>query len=99
VNTIHPFSFQVATSPEVLFRIVGDEAVLLNLKSEQYLGLDPVGTRMWVLLHEQQSINAAYDALLAEFEVTPDRLRQDLDEFVGKLQAHGLIQLTEKEAS
>ena len=43
------FSSRVTTAPDVMLRIIGDEAVILNLKNELYLGLDPVGTRMWTI--------------------------------------------------
>jgi len=33
----------------------------LNLKREDYLGLDAVGTRMWTLLTEMDSIQNAYE--------------------------------------
>ena len=35
------FADRVTISPDVMFRTVGDEAVLMNLKTELYLGLDP----------------------------------------------------------
>ncbi len=44
------FSSRVTSAPDVMLRIIGDEAVILNLKSETYLGLDPVGTRIWTVL-------------------------------------------------
>ena len=93
----HSFSSRVSVAQDVLFRIVGEEAVLLNLKTELYLGLDPVGTRMWNVLVEASSIQAAYDALLLEYEVEPSRLREDLDEFLGKLLEQGLIQISPEE--
>ena len=92
-----PVSFtdqRVTIAPEVLFRIVGDEAVLLNLKTELYLGLDPVGTRMWHALKDAATIEAAYETLLAEYDVEAPRLRTDLDEFLGKLLAQKLIEIT-----
>lgn len=87
------FAMRVIPSPDVMFRTIGDEAVLLNLKTEMYLGSDAVGTRMWTVLAEAGSIQAAYDVLLREFDVEPATLRQDLDEYVGKLLEHGLIEL------
>jgi len=93
----HSFSSRVSVAQDVLFRIVGEEAVLLNLKTELYLGLDDVGTRMWNVLVEASSIQAAYDALLLEYEVEPSRLREDLDEFLGKLLEQGLIQISPEE--
>ena len=35
---------------DVVHRMVGDEAVLLQLDSGVYYGLDPVGSRIWELL-------------------------------------------------
>jgi Coenzyme PQQ synthesis protein D (PqqD) len=89
-----PFSSRVATAPNVMIRVIGDEAVILNLKSELYLGLNPVGTRMWTVLHEAPSIQAAYDSLLSEYEVAPERLRQDLDELLDQLLRQELIEMT-----
>jgi len=90
-------SSHVTVAPDVLFRIVGEEAVLLNLKTELYLGLDRVGTRMWSLLAEEPSVGAAYEALLQEYEIEPARLRDDLDEFLGQLLEQGLIQISPAE--
>jgi hypothetical protein len=89
----HIFSSRVTIAPDVLFRLVGEEAVLLNLKTELYLGLDTVGTRMWGVLIEAPSVEAAYDTLLREYDVEPTLLRQDLDEFLDKLLEQKLIQV------
>ena len=90
----YSFSARTTVAPDVLFRVVGNEAVLLNLKTELYLGLDPVGTEMWVVLTSTSSIQAAYESLLQEFDVAPERLRQDLNDFIEKLLDQGLIELS-----
>jgi Coenzyme PQQ synthesis protein D (PqqD) len=82
---------RIAVAPDVMFRAVGDESVLLHLKSETYLGLDPVGTRMWTALTESESMQSAYEVLLGEYEVDGQRLRQDLEDFVGKLVENDLV--------
>jgi len=38
--------------PDVLSQEVDGETVLLNLNSENYFGLDEIGTRIWQLLQE-----------------------------------------------
>jgi hypothetical protein len=86
------FSDRVRVAPDVLFRLAGDEAVLLNLNTEQYLGLNLVGTRMWTVLSSAGSIQAAYDALLQEYEVEPAQLRADLQEFIDQLLQQKLIE-------
>lgn len=88
------FADRVTASPDVMFRTVGDEGVLLNLKTELYLGLDPVGTRTWELLTRSASIEEAFGALLSEYEVDDGRLRTDLEEFIGKLLEQELIEVS-----
>jgi len=87
----HSFSTRVASAPDVIFQAVGDEAVLLNMKTTLYLGLNPTGARMWTTLMAANSIQSAFESLLAEFEVPEERLRQDLEEFLEKLNEHALI--------
>jgi hypothetical protein len=79
-------------APDVLFSQMGDEAVLLNLKTELYLGLDAVGTRMWTLLHDAPTIEDAYKSLLDEYDVDPERLRHDLREFLAELVDQALVE-------
>ena len=86
------FSDCVRVAPDVLFRLVSDEGVLVNLNTEMYLGLNPVGARMWNVLIEASSIQAAYELLLKEYDVEPSKLRLDLEEFIGQLHAHQLIE-------
>ena len=85
------FAKRIAVAPDVMFRIVGDESVLLHLKSETYLGLDPIGTRMWTVLTGSESIQSAYEILLGEYDVDGQQLRRDLEDFVGKLFEHDLV--------
>ena len=75
-----------------MVRQVGDEAVLLNLKTEQYLGLDDVSSRIWQVLTTGGTVQAAYDTLLAEFDVDSERLRADLEDFVQELLQFGLVE-------
>jgi hypothetical protein len=85
------FSGRVSAAPDVLFRLVGEEGVLLNLNTTLYLGLNAVGTRMWSVLGSAGSVQAAYDELLEEYDVEPARLRADLAEFIDQLLGQQLI--------
>ena len=86
------FTERVRVAPDVLFRVVGEEGVLLNLNTVLYLGLNTVGTRMWNVLSSASSIQAAYDELLQEYEVEPAQLRADLEEFIEQLLGQKLIE-------
>jgi hypothetical protein len=94
-----PFTSRVNTAPNVMLRVIGEEAVILNLKNELYLGLDPIGTRMWMVLRSAPSIQAAYELLLAEFEVETERLRSDLDKLLDQMLEQGLIELKPVESA
>lgn len=80
-------------SPEVLFQEVAGEAVLLDLASETYFGLDDVGTRIWQLLQDHGSLRTVYDTMLNEYDVEPARLEDDLLTHVAQLADAGLITL------
>lgn len=87
------FAKAVAIPSEVLINQVADESVLLNLDGGRYFGLDNVGTDMWKALTNCPTVQAAYERLLAEFEVEPAMLRQDLAMLIGQLIEQRLITL------
>jgi coenzyme PQQ synthesis protein D (PqqD) len=88
------FQSRVSAPSDVLISEVGGESVLLNLKSERYFGLDEIGTQMWKTLTASDSIQTAYEALLAEYDVDADRLRQDIEELIEKLAEQGLVDVS-----
>ena len=81
-----------SVSNDVLFQEVGGETVLLDLASEQYFGLDEVGTRIWQLLNEGLGPGDMVDTLLDEYEVERERLEADVRELLGSLLDAGLIE-------
>jgi Coenzyme PQQ synthesis protein D (PqqD) len=87
------FADRAAAPAHVLVRYLDRESVLLNLETEQYFGLDETGTRMWQLVMTSPSIDAAYQGLLAEFDVEPELLRTNLTELLGRLLDNGLLQV------
>jgi hypothetical protein len=86
------FSARVVVPTHVLLQHVGEESVLLNLKTETYFGLDPVGTSMWDALTKAETVDGAYQELLSAFEVEPRRLREDLEGLIENLLRNGLLE-------
>jgi len=78
-------------SDEVLFQEIGGEAVLLDLASEQYFGLDPVGTRIWGLLDGQTRLSNVHATLCAEYDADPQRIGDDLLVLARALAEAGLV--------
>lgn len=76
----------------VLFRQVGGEAVLLELESGHYYGLDPVATSMWLLLSRRGRVETVLAELLDRYDVEPERLERDLTGFVIELVERRLLE-------
>ena len=81
----------VRVTPDVLHQELGGETVLLNLANESYFGLDEVGTRVWQVLGETHSANDVVTRLVAEFDVTVEQLRQDVERLITELADAGLV--------
>ena len=65
---------RLTVSPDVVFRELEGEAVLLDLESGTYFGLNAVGTRIWSLIQERDSLRAVLDAITDEYDAMPEAL-------------------------
>lgn len=82
---------RVTVSENVVVRELGDEAILLDLDTSTYFGLDAVGTRIWHLLAEGYSPEAIVPQLMCEFDVDERQLRPDLTRLVQQLLQRRLL--------
>ena len=82
-------------SGEVICQVLDDESVLLDLASENYLGLNEVGTRDWQILDDGGTMRSVVSTLLEEYDIDEDTLIKDLDNLLGSMQAQGLIKLVD----
>ena len=82
---------RVRFKPDVLIQQVGGESVLLDLQSEQYFGLDPVGTRIMTLINESPSVAVALDRVAEDYEVDRPTLEADTLELIADCVAQGLL--------
>ena len=92
-------TMKVTIPDDVVFRDVGGEAVLLNLVTGTYFGLDEVGTRIWHLVGEHGSTEPVIAALLAEYEVDEPKVRQDVDRLIRQLLDTGLVRAAPSDAT
>lgn len=78
-------------SASVLFRRLRDEAMILDLETQQYFGLDAVGVRIWQEIEEHGRPDLALAALDLAFDVDGATLRSDLLKFLDDLLDQGLL--------
>jgi hypothetical protein len=86
---------KIRLNPEVIFSVLGDETVLLHLKTEEYYTLDETGTRMWQLLTEYCEPEPVIARMLDEFEVDEGTVRSDLNRLITDGKAEGLLDVGE----
>ena len=86
----------ISLSPDVISQEVSGETVLLDLKSENYFGLDAVGTRIWQLFRDKCDLQVIVETILEEFDADEARIRGDLDALLSEIADLGLITVTDK---
>ena len=85
---------RVRIEDEVVYRDLEGEAVVLNLKTGRYFGLDPVGTRIWQLLADH-SLREILRLLAAEYEAGEQQIGEDLLRLVEQLRDQQLVRVAE----
>ena len=75
-------SAMIVASDDVLAGEFDTEAVMLDLRSGVYYGLEGAGARIWQLLKSPISLAALRDALVAEYDVAPRRCEVDLRQLI-----------------
>jgi hypothetical protein len=88
----------VVVKDQVSANLAG-EAVILNLKSGIYYGLDEVGARIWSLIQQPKSVDEIVAGLLAEYQVEPERCQRDLLALLKQLAAANLIEVQNEPAA
>src|SRR5262245_13310735 len=81
----------IQASPQVLFKILENEAVLLDLQSGEYFGLNEVGCRIWQLIPELGRMGPILDRLVEEYDVAADQAWHDLKALMTELLQRGLV--------
>ena len=84
-------SDKITIPTQVMARQVGQETVILDLASGTYFGLDPVGARIWQLMVEGKALAEVCESMLAEYEVTPEKIEFDVLALAQDLSAKQLI--------
>ena len=77
--------------PDVLVRELDGEAVLLDLASGHYFGLNATGVRIWALLAAGCDLATICERLAAEYALAPEAIAADVVELVAALEREGLL--------
>lgn len=72
---------------------VGDEMVMMSATKGNYIGLSPVGARIWELLETPRSMESLCGALIGEYDVDPATCRAEVDSFIATLSQQQAVRI------
>jgi hypothetical protein len=72
---------------------LADETVLMDTVSGDYMGLNPVGTVIWDLLQQPQTVATLVTLLLDRYEVTEEQCRNEVEPFLQELDKRKMLTL------
>ena len=82
---------RLVRTPHVRATMQGDETVLLDVERGRYFALNEVGSRIWALVCEGESIGAIVDRVCAEYDVARERGERDADVLIRQLLSAALV--------
>jgi hypothetical protein len=82
---------RIAAGDSVVYAELDDGAVLLNVETGIYFGLDAVGAQIWQLLAAGSDADQICQQLESEYDAEPTQLRSDLSAFMVTLASKGLV--------
>lgn len=71
--------------------MIGSEYVLLHMESHQVTKLNEIGGRIWSLIPECSHAEAIATRIAAEYGADEDRVREDVNRFIGELLQNRLL--------
>lgn len=88
-------SSRIKISPDVLFREIDGEGVILNPKTGIYFGLDKTGTDIWEWMQKKNAFRSLLSAMTENYDVDAETCRKDLTHFLEALEKNQLISVYE----
>lgn len=82
---------QVRADSDVVAQRLGDEVVVVHLRTNQIFILNRTGARFWELIESGSDLDSVREKMLAEFEVEESQLMKELEDFVEHLSRAELI--------
>jgi Coenzyme PQQ synthesis protein D (PqqD) len=83
---------RLTPAKHVVSTMHGTRTVLLDSRSGHYYGLDEVGTRIWQLAEAGFDPSSIAQKLAQEYDAPPERLEQDVHEFINELMHSRLLE-------
>lgn len=91
MNTSIQPSSRVAHSEAVVSTELDGSVVMMDVEEGRYYELNPVGARVWNLVESRPRVGGVYQVLATEYEVPPERCRDEVRGFMDRLLRLGVL--------
>lgn len=78
-------------NPKIAARVLNGEALILTPHDSVLHTLNPVATRIWELLRAHDTVQAVVEAIVEEYEVSPEVASADLAELLADLREKQIL--------
>ena len=85
----------VKRNNEVFANEIDGEAVMMNIQTGKYYGLDEIGSRIWELLEHKIQVKEIIEQLQKEYDVSEQQCKRDVLNLLNELKTNQLIEVIE----
>ncbi|MEL6927305.1 MAG: PqqD family protein [Cyanobacteria bacterium J06600_6] len=86
-------------STKYLYSEIDSEAVILDVNSGTYFGLNEVSNSIWQMLQTPASQQQLVEKILAEYEVTEEQAVSDIESLLKEMLDTGLVEVANEEVA
>ena len=77
--------------PQVMSQRLGNETVLIHLRSDRIFQLNDTGTRIWELMETGQDLATIQQKLLEDYDIEAVKLNQEIADLLAVLMLEELV--------
>jgi hypothetical protein len=70
---------------------LGDEMVMMDMESGDYLGINSVGVDIWNLLEKPATVNQLLEQMLALYDIDAETCQQEVIKFLTQMQQQQMV--------
>jgi|SaaInl7_135m_RNA_FD_contig_31_657980_length_448_multi_4_in_0_out_0_1 hypothetical protein len=83
-----------AAAGDQVSNVLGDEKIILDMKSGEYFGMNPVGADIWDYIQQPRKLDEIVAILMDKYGIDQERCETDVLALLAELSDVGLIEIT-----
>lgn len=85
----------VKRNNEVFANEIDGEAVMMNIQTGKYYGLDEIGSRIWEMMERKIQVKEIIEQLQKEYDVSEQQCKTDVLNLLNDLKSNQLIDVSD----